>query len=57
MTLTKHMANCSAFPKIKNDLKSIPPGELKLLTDEKFAEILGRTEIKRTNKQYLTNYS
>ena len=57
MTLAKHMPNCSAFPKIKNDLKSIPLGQLKLLTDEKFAEILGRTEIKRTNKQYLTDYS
>ena len=56
MTLAKHMGNCCAFPKIKNDLKSIPPGKPKLLTDEKFAEILGRTEIKRTNKQYLTDY-
>ena len=28
MTLTKHMANCSAFPKIKNDLKSTPSGKL-----------------------------
>lgn len=50
MTLTKYIAHCSVFPKRKNDLNSIPLRKLKLLTDEKFAEILG---IKRKKKHII----